>query len=191
MTNVLTDRLIRKGRSSEQAALSAALTTQMIMLYVEVFDGYSNDHGFSKEDFVMNALGSGLSYARTVNPKLKELVDFRLEYQSSGHKGFRPLSDYAGQKYVFALKLSGIDSMRNTPLRYLELQTGYYARGFSKPEREAGLNKSRQNFVGLGLNLGELLFGRRNEYESELHNAGRMFFEHVQVPSTAIRTERP
>jgi hypothetical protein len=101
------------------------------------------------------------------------------------------LSDYAGQKYVVTLKLSGIDSMRNTPLRYLELQTGYYARGFSKPEREAGLNKSRQNFVGLGLNLGELVFGRRNEYESELHNAGRMFFEHVQVPSTAIRTERP
>jgi hypothetical protein len=126
INNVLTDRLVRKGRPVEQAALSAVLTTQAIMLYVEVFDGFANDHGFAREDVVMNLLGSGLSYARAVNPKAHELLDFRLEYESSGYKGFRPLSDYAGQKYVMALKLSGVDALRDTPLRYLELQTGYY-----------------------------------------------------------------
>lgn len=189
MNNILTDRLVRKGRPVERAALSAALTTQAIMLYVEVFDGFSNDHGFAREDLTMNLLGSGLSYARAVNPQLRDLVDFRLEYQSSGYKGFRPLSDYAGQKYVMALKLSGVEALRQTPLRYLELQTGYYARGFSKAERDAGMQRTRHQFVGIGLNLGELLFGQRSEQETELRNAGRLFFEHVQIPSTAARSE--
>ena len=187
MNNVLTDRLVRKGRPVEQAALSAVLTTQAIMLYVEVFDGFAKDHGFAREDLAMNLLGSGLSYARAVNPKVRDLMDFRLEYQSSGYKGFRPLSDYPGQKYLMALKLSGVDALRDTPLRYLELQTGYHARGFSKIERDMGMARSRQHFVGVSVNLGEILFGRRFEQESELRNAGRMFFEHIQIPNTAIR----
>ena len=191
MNNILIDRLVRKGRPVEQAALSAVLTTQAIMLYVEVFDGFAKDHGFAREDLAMNLLGSGLSYARAVNPNVHELVDFRLEYQPSGYKGFRPLSDYPGQKYVMALKLSGVDALRDTPLRFLELQTGYYARGFSKIERDAGMVRSRQHFVGVGVNLGEILFGRRFERESELRNAGRMFFEHIQMPNTAIRHDLP
>lgn len=189
LSNVFTDRLVRAGRPVERAALSAALTTQAIMLYVEVFDGYSNDHGFAREDLMMNLVGSGFSFVRAVNPKVRDLLDFRLEYQSSGYKGFRPLSDYAGQKYVMALKLSGVDALRQTPLRYLELQTGYYARGFSKAELDAGMQRSRHHFVGVGLNLGELLFGQRSQQETELRNASRLFFEHLQVSSTAVRSE--
>lgn len=190
MTNVLADRLVRAGRSPERAALSAALTTQAIMLYVEVFDGFSDDHGFSPEDVVMNLLGTGLAYGRVVNPRLRELADFRMEYESSGYKGFRPLSDYSGQKYLIALKLSGVDALRDTPLRYLELQTGYYTRGFSKAEQADGLSRTRYGFVGVGLNVSELLLGRRASQESELKNAGRLFFEHVQIPYTAARSSR-
>ena len=124
LTNVVADRLIREGRSPERAALSAALTAQALMLYVEVFDGFSDDHGFAREDVVVNLLGTGLAYARTVNPRLRDTLDFRMEYQSSGYKGFRPFSDYSGQKFLLALKLSGFDAFKNTPLRYLELQTG-------------------------------------------------------------------
>lgn len=190
LTNVLADRLVRQGRSPERAALSAALTVQALMLYVEVFDGLSNDHGFAREDVVMNLLGTGLAYARTVNPGLRETLDFRMEYQSSGYKGFRPFSDYAGQKYLVALKLGGMDAFRNTPLRYLELQTGYYTRGFSKPECAQGLDRSRHAFIGVGVNLNELLFGRRTRQEAALKNAGRLFFEHVQMPHTAARADR-
>ena len=53
------------------------------MLYVEVFDGFSSDHGFAREDVAMNLLGTGLAYARIVNPRLRELLDFRMEYQPS------------------------------------------------------------------------------------------------------------
>ncbi len=189
INNFLTERLISKGRTPERAALNAALTTQAIMLYVELFDGYSNDHGFAREDLVMNMLGSGLSYVRMVNPRVRDLIDFRLEYQSSGYKGFRPLSDYSGQKYLMAFKLSGVPALRETPLRYLELQTGYYTRGFLKAERDAGLDRSRHTFWGVGINLNELLFGQKTEQDSQIRNAARLFFEHVNVPHTAARTD--
>jgi hypothetical protein len=187
MTNLLADRLAYKGRSPERAARNAALTTQAVMLYVEIFDGYSGDHGFSKEDMVMNALGSGLAYARAAAPGLRELIDFRLEYEASGYKGYRPLSDYSGQKYVLALKLSGIRGLNQSLLRHFELQTGYYTRGFSKEEKADGLTRQRHQFVGIGLNLNQLLFGNRTSRENELRHAGRLFFEHIQVPYTAAR----
>ena len=188
LTNVLSDRLVRQGRSPERAALSAALTTQAIMLYVEVFDGFSNDHGFAPEDVAFNLLGTGLAYARAINPRLRDTLDFRLEYERSGYKGFRPLSDYSGQRYVAALKLSGLETTRATPLRFFELQAGYYTRGFLSAERDDGLERSRRAFVGVGLNLSELLLGPRAKQESELRNAGRLFFEHIQVPYTATRS---
>ncbi len=190
LTNVLADRLVRAGRTPERAGLSAALTTQAIMLYVEVFDGFSGDHGFAREDVVMNVLGTGLAYARAVNPRLRDLVDYRMEYQSSGYKGFRPVSDYAGQKYLLALKLGGFDALRDTPLRFLELQAGYYTRGFSKMERADGFERSRHAFIGVGVNLSQLLLGRRSSQESNLRNAGRLLLEHVQVPGTAVRSTR-
>lgn len=187
LTNVLANRLLREGLSPERAGLSAALTAQAIMLYVEMFDGLSDDHGFAREDVVMNLLGTGLSYARTVNPKLRDTLDFRMEYQPSGYKGFRPFSDYSGQKYLLAFKLGGVDALRDTPLRYLDLQLGYYTRGFSKAERDDGMGRSRHSFVGIGINLNELLFGRPVQTESHLKQAGRMFFEHVQLPHSSTR----
>lgn len=190
LTNVLANRLLREGRSPERAALSAAITAQAIMLYVEVFDGLSNDHGFAREDVVMNLLGTGLAYARTVSPKVRDLVDFRMEYQASGYKGYRPFSDYSGQKYLAALKLGGFKALRGTPFQYLELQAGYYTRGFSKGEQANGLARSRHGFVGVGVNLSALLFGDRANEEVGLKNAGRLFFEHIQIPHTAARTSR-
>ena len=188
LTNVLADQLVRQGKPAERAALSAALTTQAIMLYVEVFDGYSNDHGFAREDVVMNMLGTGFAYARTVHPQLRDLLDYRMEYQPSGYKGFRPFSDYEGQKYLLALKLGGFDALRKTPLRYFELQLGYDTRGFAKEAAAAGFERRRESFVGVGINLNSLLFGERGQSESELKNAGRLFFEHINVPHTAARS---
>ncbi|WP_176371582.1 DUF2279 domain-containing protein [Desulfosediminicola flagellatus] len=189
ITNLLADRLIRKGRTPYRAGLNAAITSQIVMLYVEAFDGFSNDHGFSKEDVVMNMLGTGLAYARTVYPTVHDFIDFRLEYEPSGYKGFKPFSDYAGQKYLFAFKLSGFKRLQETPLRYLEFQTGYYSRGFSDAEKMDGIDRTQHAFVGVGLNFNELLFGRRDNFESEWKNGGRLFFEHFQIPNTTVRAD--
>lgn len=189
ITNGLTEQLLHQGRSPEQAALTSALITQAVMIGIEIFDAYSVDYGWSTEDAVMDLLGSGVAYLRHVTPGLRDRLDFRLEYQPSGYKGFSPIGDYAGQKYVLALKLAGFSALRDTPLRYLELQTGYYTRGFSREEQADGLVRSRHGFIGIGLNLSELLLGQRARNETGARRAGRLFFEHVQLPSTAARSD--
>ena len=189
ITNFLTESLIVQGRKPSQAALSSALISQAIMLYVEVFDGYSVDHGWSREDVTMNLLGSSLAYLRHAIPGIRDLVDYRMEYLPSGYKGFRPLSDYAGQKFLLAFKLSGFESLRETPLRYLELQAGYYARGFTKAEKAEGVERSRSGFVGVGLNVSALIFGQGEKSDSVWHRTGQFFIEHLQIPYTVIRSK--
>ena len=190
MTNLFAEHLQRKGRTPAQAALSAALLTQALMLYVETFDGFSTDHGFAYEDVIMNLAGTSLAYARQRYPKLKDLVDYRMEYSPSGYKGdgikgFRPVSDYAGQKYLLVLKLSGIRALKETPLKYVELNAGYYARGFTTQEQALGMQRTRTAFVGVGLNLSQLLLGDRDQNESWGETTGRDFFEHIQLPTYA------
>lgn len=189
ITNALTERLIMQGRSPQQAALTSALYTQGVMLYVELFDGFSRKYGFSHEDMTVNLLGSAFAYARHAVPGMRGLVDFRVEYAPSGHRDFDPLGDYSGQKYLLAFKLSGTDTFRKTPLRYLELQTGYYTRGFSNTERSHGDERERHTFVGVGINLSEIFFGPRKSDDSGLRRLGRGFFEHVQIPHTAARSD--
>ncbi|MEP7301821.1 MAG: DUF2279 domain-containing protein [Caldimonas sp.] len=186
ISNVLTDAMHFRGGSREDAALTAAVLTLGVMTYVEVFDGYSKDHGFSREDMAMNVSGIGLSYLRSVLPGLRDRIDFRIEYLPSGHKGFRPFSDYAGQRFLLALRPSGFAALRNTPLCFVELHAGYYARGFTEAENR---RRERTPYVGIGIDLSELVFGRRrasSELDS-LDHIGRLLLEHLQVPGTSYR----
>ena len=188
MTNLFAEHLQRKGRSPAQSAISAALLTQALMLYVETFDGFSTDHGFAYEDVIMNLAGTSLAYARQRYPKVKDLIDYRMEYSPSGYSsgalgGFRPVSDYAGQKYHLVLKLGGFKALKDTPFKYVELNAGYYARGFTKQEEALNIPRTRTSFVGIGLNLSQLFFGERSQDETLAKVAGRDLFEHIQLPT--------
>lgn len=187
-TNILTEAIRAHREPSPYAPLTSAVLSMGLMTYVEFFDGFSNDHGFSYEDMVVDALGVGFAYLRHRIPGLREKLDFRLEYWPSGHKGFRPLSDYSGQRYIMALKLSGFETLRKTPLRYVELHAGYFTRGFLRDERLAGEDRERTPFLGIGVNLNELFFGwRAHESRTCLDRARRLFFEHIQIPYTSYR----
>ena len=85
------------------------------------------------------------------SPDLAGKIDFRWEY------GFDPQgsdfsTDYENTKYLFALKLNGFDSTKNSILKHFELLIGYYTRGFAAEEEV----KKRNLFVGVGLNLTDL-----------------------------------
>jgi hypothetical protein len=98
---------------------------------------------------------------------------------------------YERQRYVMALKGSGFDTLRSTPLRYVELHAGFDARGFERKERELGHPMTRTFYTGIGLNLNEILFGagplpNLAEYKNTLPaRAVQKTFEYVQVPYTA------
>jgi hypothetical protein len=190
---LITDLLtygIRRNADPSGAEITAGLLAAGVMTYVEVFDGFSGDHGFSWEDMAFNAGGIGFSILRNSVPGLRDKLDFRLQYVPSGNKdGFHPITDYSGQKYVLALKLAGFEAFEDTALRFVELHAGYYARGFTKEERENGDERRREPYVGIGLNLQELIFGYPSVRDTGVGRWGRTALEYIQVPYTYIPTK--
>lgn len=165
---------LSRNNDADFSATYSALWASSLMLYVEVFDGYSADHGFSYEDVIFNSTGIAFSYLRTRNPKLKDLLDYRLDYRPSrGMKGFHPVTDYSGMRYLLAVKAAGVPSLRDTPFKYVELNLGYMAQGFKTSDAPYFPERKTELFVGISFNLDELLFkpfsenlGRVGKYAS-------------------------
>lgn len=169
------------------ADITGAALSVGVMLGIEVSDGLSEGYGFSYQDALIDLAGAGFSVLRNRFPELKNKVDFRLEYFPSGNKEIYDFgTDYMGQKYLLALMPAGFDAFKDTPLQFVELQFGYYARGFEggpKPTREQNL------FVGVGLNLAEIYraISRDDDlFPSQVIGGG---LHHVQVPYTYLRAE--
>lgn len=190
MNEFLTYQMAKKGYNPESAALYSAYYAWGLMLYVEVFDGYSKDHGFSSEDLIANTTGIGISYLKTKYPDiLGDTLDLRIEYSpSDGMEGFHPVTDYSGMKYIAVTKLNGFDAFKNTPLKYFELQLGYQTRGFKKDDRPYTNHKTTETFVGISINLDELIF---KPYKKELGRLGQYIqaaTHYIQVPGISART---
>lgn len=182
---------------------TAAILSMGLMTYIEVFDGFSKDHGFSYEDLAVDAAGALFAVARRSIPGLREKLDFRLLYKPSrstiralgclpephcdrdGETVRSPITDYSGQRYLLALKLAGFPQLSQGPFRFLELHAGYYARGFTREEEIRGDSLRRRLFVGAGLNVGELLFGRRPR---GLGGDLKSVLNYLQLPYTAAHS---
>lgn len=161
----------------DDAALYGALSSLAILGYLEIGDSFS-DYGFSKEDFIANSVGSLLGYYLYINPELSNKLDLRWEY------GLHPTgndftTDYENSKYLFALKLNGFEIFRDTFLKHVELQLGYYAHGFDDPLQ----TKERNLFFGIGLNLTDLF--KRHSYRKTA-----AVLKYIQIPGTNMEFER-
>jgi hypothetical protein len=188
LTEYFTQRIAHSAEDRSGAAISGAILGMGVQTYVEVFDGFSGGHGFSYEDLIMDGIGVGFSMLRSTVPGLAEKLDFRMEYLPSGYAGsYSPATDYSGQKYLLALKLSGFEELEQTPLRFVELQVGYFARGFSDDERKEGADRQREPYVAIGLNLNELL-GASPVKDTTAGLIAQRATEYFQVPYTYIPT---
>jgi len=188
LTEYFTQRIAHSTQDRAGAAVTGGILGMGVQTYVEVFDGFSGGHGFSYEDLTMDGLGVGFSILRSTIPGLADKVDFRMEYLPSGDKGtFSPVTDYTGQKYLLALKLAGFDEFKETPLRFVELQVGYFARGFTEEEQERGENPRREPYVALGFNLQELLDQSAARDTTPGRIAGKAL-HYVELPYTYAAT---
>lgn len=166
------------GLAAEPAAREGALTALLVTAVMELGDGFS-PYGVSGEDMAMNLAGAwaGLELAR--RPAWRERVDVRVEYRFSSAS--RDIStDYQRARFLVALKPAGFAAWRDTPLRWLELQLGYYARGYDSPLAP----DRRVPYVAIGLNLP--LLARRAGWPRV---AG--FLQFYQPPDSSWRLEDP
>ncbi|HRO61072.1 MAG TPA: DUF2279 domain-containing protein, partial [Burkholderiaceae bacterium] len=154
-------------------------------LGIEVLDGLSRggQYGFSWEDMAMNVVGVGAGVLMERRPELDRHLAFRLMYRRGGHEW------YDNHVYLLAWRFSGLSGIGSgNPLRYLELLAGYGAQGFrSDLDYSAGDTRKRSVYLGIGLNLTELLdrwvfAGSRG---SRAQRWTEEALRYVQVPGTA------
>ena len=166
-------------------ALTGALLGWGVQFFGEVFDGFKTTSGFSVEDLITNTAGAGFSYLRNAVPGLRDKVDFRvLIMPNSDFYSIQGKRHYEQQRFMLAFTLAGFRQFENTPLRFLELHVGYHASGFTAEAVANGERMRRHVFVGVGLNLNEILFGSRPR--TGLGRAASAVFDYLQIPYTAV-----
>jgi hypothetical protein len=183
MSEWLTYSLEQSTHQPKESALYGSLFGWGLFLYIEIFDGYSNDHGFSTEDLVMNSIGAGFSYLKSTQPWLQDKIDLRVEYlPSPGMKGVHPMTDYSGYKYLAVVKPAGFKSVKNSFLKYFEFHLGYYTRGFKKEDTPYFDQRESTLYTAISINLSELIF---KNIDPKYHNTAQpidSFFQYYQVP---------
>lgn len=187
LADVLHMRLHEKTHASAGDAWTAAGWAWTFMALNEISDGIEPDHGYSLEDIAMNTMGAAFSVIRNTVPGVKEKLSFKIEIVPRGGLYHAQGKDHWEQmRFMFSLKGSGFKELKKTPLRFVDLQVGYYATDFSLEDRAQGIVPERHLFVGLGLNVGELLFGRSRSW---LGKAGYDVLDYFQIPYTSVRTD--
>lgn len=168
------------GMGEEESLLYGPFTSLVIHGMMEVGDSFSESQGFSYEDLVMNTLGAALYYVREKYPAVKETLDFRLEYVPDLNSDQDIFTQYDSMKYLMALKFSGFETMEDTPMKYFELQVGYYTRGYE--DHDAYSTQERVVYAGIGINSSEVLKALGWEKTSEV-------LHYYQLPYTYIPLE--
>jgi len=183
ITRILTPLYENWGYSNKDAALYASLSTVFFSgLLMEVGDGFS-EHGFSKEDLIVDVLGAAAGYLLATQPNLAKKIDFRVEYNpfldTDNVTDFT--TDYERMKHLVAIKAEGFEMFEDNYMRYIELHIGYYTRNFnhdSMPIEE----RERNLYVGIGINLSTLLRPAIGDYAK--------VFNYYQVPYTYIEAKK-
>jgi hypothetical protein len=175
------------GYSDNDAILIGASNSLLTMSLIEIGDGFSKSQGFSWQDEIMNAAGAGMAYVRHRFPAIRDRVDFRWEWFPSpaARKGerFDVFTDYSGQKFLLAFKLGGWLQTDNPILKALEVQVGYYTRGYVSGDNDYFDGTHRYGYVGIGLNMTYVLEKLTG------HRAGDIF-DYYQMPYTYISPSR-
>ena len=177
-------RLKRNTGDAPGIQYTAAALASGVMLWSEVSDSIEPDGGWSWEDVAMNSAGAAFSVLRNSVPGLDEKLDYRLMIEPN-HDIYttRGKEHFQQQRYLFALKLSGFDTFDHSPLRFVELHAGYHGDDFLLADRAAGVDPQRHLFVGLAVNLRELLF---KNSRSRAGRAAGEILDYFQLPYTAV-----
>lgn len=193
-TRLLASAFEWAGNDRDGAVALSAATVFGTMLAVETLDGFSERYKFSKEDLIMNALGTGLGLLFEKNKRLDDLFDVRLHYWPSGDakrlNQVGPVGDHSGQTYLLVAKATGVPQLRNHDvLRYFELAVGYGTRGYEPNNGMPAPGRSRNVYFGISLNISEILRNtvfRDSADKTRSQRVTDTALEYVQVPGTAV-----
>lgn len=197
-TRLLSHAFEWAGNSHDDSVRLSAATVFGTLMAVETLDGFSKRWKFSKEDMIMNVLGTGLGLLFENNKRLDDLFDFRLHYWPSRDarrlNEISLVNDFSGQTYLLVAKATGIPQLKNHDvLRYFELAAGYGSRGYEPNEGAPYPDRHRNLYFGISLNISEILRNTAFRGSTEKTRSQRVtetVLEYVQVPGTAVLVDR-
>jgi len=184
----------QSGDSRCRAAFKGFLLGQFAGLGVELGDGFGDSYGFSWGDMVWNLGGGLFALILDIYPPLDELIGFQVEYwpsedhlNQSEERWIEVTSDVTGQKFLLALKLSGIPYIRDTIFQYFQIDFGFYTRGYWFSDSTYDY-RTRHLYIGFALNLSRIS-------EKALPPGGfrgffSTFFKYYHAPYTAYNPEQ-
>jgi len=186
ISELLYGRLKLNTNDAPGIELTAAALASGVMLWTEAFDSIEPSSGWSWEDVISNTVGAGFSLLRNSVAGLDEKLDFRLMIQPNDDiYTVKGKEHFQQQRYFLALKPAGFEAFDRSPLRFVEFHLGYHGDDFLIEDREAGIVPKRHIFVGLGINLRELLF---KDATSSVGQAAGEILDYFQLPYTATHT---
>lgn len=159
--------LLRQTHLSDHKAIawSSALST-LLLLPVEILDGFSPDFGFSYGDMIANAAGSGLFFVQQ-KAWNEQRIKIKWSFHETSLASQRPnllgsglleelLKDYNGQTYWASFDIHAFAKESRFP-KWLNLAIGYGAQNmvFARDDQNinAGFNNFRQYYFGIDFDL--------------------------------------
>ena len=182
ISEIVYARLKRKTGNAPGIAVTAAALGFATTLYSELWDSIERGGGWGWEDVAFDAAGAGFSLLRNSVPGLDQKLDYRLMIMPKHGIRVSGQRHFEQQRYFFAVKLWGFEAFKEGPLRFLELHAGYYAKDFTSQARARGLESKRRVFLGVGINLRELLF---KSPRGPIGRAAGEALDYLQPPYTA------
>ncbi len=155
------------GSSKNRANIEGALLMEFSSLLCEVGDGFSPHYGADPYDILFNQYGIILGMILNHFPLLDGIFTFQWEYFPSSRirsnltrtDRWDISTDYNDSKYILVTKLGGVPYLSLTPLRYVNIDFGYYTRGYRHANEYS--SRTRNMFIGLSFNftigIGDLL----------------------------------
>ena len=170
------DALDWAGESKKNQLLYGATLGFVFVTTIEIFDGFSENWGFSTGDMIANALGTGLLIGQELLWN-EQRIQYKFSFHTTSYPQYFPnklgentlqqvFKDYNGQTYWLSVNLWSFFKDSRIP-KWLNVAIGYGADGL--PERRA---------VPL-------------DYPGTQYETYRQFFTSIDIDLTKIPTKSP
>jgi len=156
------------GVNQKEQLIYGASLSMGFLTAVEIFDGFSEEWGFSWSDFAANSVGTGMYVGQELLWN-EQRVSFKYSFHRTSFAEQRPdklgdnflqevFKDYNGQTYWLSFNVHSFFKNSNWP-QWLNISFGYGAHGMLTGENEdldmifADQDRIRQYYLSLDLDL--------------------------------------
>ncbi len=166
--------------------------TSLIGLGIEVGDSHAGENGFCYQDLIADAVGITLGALLEAYPVADKFIGYSAEYIPTQYFRDRPgemwlfPDDYSGWKFMLNFKLAGFEYIGiKIPdfLRFVMIDVGFYARGYSKYDNHyREMESKRYWFIGVSVNMMEIINQMFDRKPSLENSALQQPFKYYHLP---------